>query len=152
MSTGIQLRQISSHVKMVRLSITQTEGYNLSTTLPFSIIFFFDSGFFGRSWGGWHGAGPVITAVELISRRCELREIRTCLAGRCPRPPCRYVDRYLCALMLNISNIDLDPNSSPHLKVQRLQTEKTTRSHHSSAMPALGLSSAAVTLNNGFTV
>lgn len=115
MSTGIQPRQISSHVKMVRLSlsITETEGYNLSTTLPFSIIFF-DSGFFGRSWGGWHGAGPVFTAVELISRQFELREIKTCLSGRCPRPPYRYVDRYLCALMLNISNIDLDPNSSPH--------------------------------------
>lgn len=61
MSTGIQLRQISSHVKMVRLSITQTKGYNLSTTLPFSIIFFFLTvASLGDRGEGGTGQGPCL--------------------------------------------------------------------------------------------
>lgn len=64
--------------------------------------------------------------------------------------PARPADT--CALMLNISNIDLDPDSSPHLQVQRLQGEKGSWSQHSSDMPGLGLSSTAVTHVNEFTI
>lgn len=60
MSTGIQLRQISSHVKTVRQSITQTEGYNLSTTLPFSIIFFLTVASLGDRGEGGTGQGPCL--------------------------------------------------------------------------------------------
>lgn len=62
MSTGIQLRQISSHVKMVRLSISiiETEGYNLSTTLPFSIILFLTVASLGDRGEGGTGQGPCL--------------------------------------------------------------------------------------------
>lgn len=59
MSTGAPPRQITSHVKTVRLSITQTEGYNLSTTLPFSIIFLTVASLGDRGEGGT-GQGPCL--------------------------------------------------------------------------------------------